>query len=79
MHCKAVTYIQRRQIFLNIQHILNGVAHSSDNTIYNMHHSVGGHLVTMNDPSTVDSNHLYKRGGLKHIIPHIHLTNCSYT
>lgn len=75
---KAVTYIQRRQIILNVKHILNGVAHSSDNTINDMHHSIGGHLVPMNDPGTVDCNHLNKKEGIKHFMSHLQLTNRSY-
>lgn len=68
---ETVTYVQRRQIILNFKHILNGVANSSDDTIDDMHHTIGGNLVPMNDPGTVDSHHLNNREGMKHFILHI--------
>lgn len=60
-------YIQRRQILLNVEHILNGVPNSSDDPIDDMHHSVSGHLVPMYDPGTVNSNHLNTRGEPKRL------------
>lgn len=53
------TYIESGEVIVNLNDILNGVAHGSDDTVDDVHHSVGGNLVAMDDPGTVHRHDLH--------------------
>lgn len=52
------TYAQSTQVFVHFDHILNSVANSCDDAVNDVDHSIGGHLVTVNDPGTVHCDNL---------------------
>lgn len=54
------TYAQSAQLIFYFNDVLNGVANRSDDTIKYVHHTVGGHLVAVNDPRTVHGHNLNK-------------------
>lgn len=41
-----------------IQHIINGIFNTCDDPVDHVYHSIGWHLVPMNDPGTVHRHHL---------------------
>lgn len=53
------TYIEGGEVIRDIQGVLDGVSHSADDPIDHMHHSVCGHLVTVDDPGTVYCHNLH--------------------
>lgn len=53
-------YTQGCQVIVNLNDILDCVANSFDNTVNDMHNSIGGNLVTMDNPGAVHSHHLHK-------------------
>lgn len=55
-----VTYIEGRELIIDIQGVLNGVDHRADDAVNDMHHSVRGHLVTMDDPGTIHCHNLHR-------------------
>lgn len=52
------TYIESGEIIIDIQDLHDGVAHSADDPINDVHHTVCGHLVTVDDPGTVHCHNL---------------------
>lgn len=52
------TYIEGGELICDIQVLLDGVAHSGDDPINDVHHTVCGHLVTIDDPGTVHCHDL---------------------
>lgn len=53
------THTQSCQVIVNLDDILDGVSNSADDTVNNMHNTIGGNLVTMDNPGTIHSHHLY--------------------
>lgn len=52
------TYAQSTQVIVHFDHILNSVANSCDDAVNDVDHSIGGHLVTVNDSGTVHCDNL---------------------
>ncbi len=53
------TYVEGGELIGDIQVLLDGVAHSRDDPINDMHHTICGHLVTIDDPGTVHCHDLH--------------------
>lgn len=54
------TYIEGGEIISDIKDFLDGAGHSVQDPINDMHHTVCGHLVTMDDPGTVHCHNLHR-------------------
>lgn len=52
------THIQRVQVIINLDHVLHGGPDGADDTVDHVDDAVGGHLVAVDDPGTVDGHHL---------------------
>lgn len=52
------TYSKSGEIFVVFQIVLDGVAHRADDSINDVHHTVFGHLVSVDDPGTVHRHNL---------------------
>lgn len=58
--CQIIcTHVQGWQIIFNFNEVLNRVSNSADNTVNDMHNSIGCNLVAVDYPGTVDCHHLY--------------------
>lgn len=55
-----VTYIKGGELIIDIQNLLDGVAHSTDDPINDVHHTVGGHLITVDDPGAIHRHNLHR-------------------
>lgn len=55
---KCLTYAEGGELVVYIQHVPDGAAHGADDPINYVHHAVRGHLVTVDDPGTVDGHDL---------------------
>lgn len=53
------TYAERGDVIVYIQDIFDGVAHAADDPINYVHHTISGHLVTVDDPGTVHGHDLH--------------------
>lgn len=53
------THTQSCQVIFNLDDILNCVSNSADDTVNDMHNSIGGNLVAVDNPGTVHSHHLH--------------------
>lgn len=53
------THAQSRQVIVNLNDILDCVSNGTDNTVNDMHNSIGGNLVAIDNPSAVHSHHLH--------------------
>lgn len=53
------THTKRGEVICDVQDIFNGVTHSADYPIDDMHHTICGHLVTVDDPGTVHCHNLH--------------------
>lgn len=53
-----LAYIEGRELVIDIQLVLDGVAHGADDPVDDVHHAVGGHLVTVDDPGAVHRHDL---------------------
>lgn len=58
------TYTEWGEVLIDIQDFFDGAANSTDDPINDMHHTVCGHLVTMDDPGTVHSHDLHRKENL---------------
>lgn len=58
-HCP---YIEGGEVIGVVQDFFDGVSCHSDDSVDNVHHTVGGHLISMDDPGTVDCHNLLRRG-----------------
>lgn len=65
MECQKVAesvvrfaYTEGVEVLVHIQDFFDGVAHGGDDAIDDMHHAVGGHLVTVDNPGTVHRHYL---------------------
>lgn len=56
----SCTYAEGGELIVDIQDVLDGVAHAADHPINHVHHAVRGHLVTVDDPGTVHGNDLHR-------------------
>lgn len=52
------TYVERRELVVDIQDVLDGVAHGADDPVDDVHHTVCGHLVAVDDPGAVHCHDL---------------------
>lgn len=57
---RIVSYTKRRKVFIELQVILDGVPHGLDYPIDDMHHTICGQLVSIENPDTVHCNNLRK-------------------
>ena len=55
------TYAQSCQVVIDLDEILHGVSNGADHAVNDVHNSVGGNLITVDDPGTIHSHHLHKR------------------
>lgn len=55
-------YIEGGEVISVVQDFLDGISCHSDDSVNNVHHTVGGHLVSMDDPGTVDCHNLLQMG-----------------
>lgn len=53
------TYRQGCQVIVNLNVILNSASNTSDDTVNDMDDSIGCYLVTIDNPCTVHSHHLW--------------------
>lgn len=67
--CTLCTHIQSGQVIINLNSILDCVSNSADDTVNDMHDSIGCNLVAIDNPGTVDRHHL-------HITHTLSLQNC---
>lgn len=51
-------YRERGEFIHGVQDFPDGVCCNSDDSVHNVHHTVGGHLVSMDNPGTVDCHDL---------------------
>lgn len=54
------TYTQSGQVIVNLNDVLDGVSNSTDDSVNDMHNTIGCNLVAIDDPGTVHSHHLHR-------------------
>lgn len=54
------TYSEGGELICDIQDFLDVVAHAADDPINDMHHTICGHLITIDDPGTVHCHNLHR-------------------
>lgn len=55
-------YIEGGEIIGIVQDFLDRVSCHSDDSVDNVHHTIGGHLVSMDNPGTVHRHNLLRMG-----------------
>ena len=53
------THGERREVVVHVQDLRDAVPHGADDAVDHVHHTVGRHLVTVDDPGAVHRDHLH--------------------